>query len=310
MSKVYSVIVALIVSLTAASGALAVPDKAAAAGDSITKGIAADCTGNINPLDLLCLLFGDKAQYSWFDGSSSSVSSIFDKYKVIAPSITANQSAAISGAEMRGGFSNFSSQADSILNQNPVADHVEVLLGSNDICSRSCVDPDNCRNPLYTEEEWRQAVTVGLDKLVNGLPDGASILLGSIPRVQDIRAAGLDKQANDDRVNCENIWQIGICGIVTNGGTLNGEDAATRFEAVNNIQRRYNEITRALASEYNGINGVEVVAEYTGEDELNGGTFKFGKDDINGTDCFHPSIQGQNIVADIMWLGNPDNPEQ
>jgi hypothetical protein len=36
------------------------------------------------------------------------------------------------------------------------------------------------------------------------------------------------------------------------------------------------------------------------------GTLSFGADDINGGDCFHPSFQGQNRIAEAAWSANPD----
>ncbi|WKD50998.1 SGNH/GDSL hydrolase family protein [Microbulbifer spongiae] len=307
MWKQYGVITALVVGILSVEPSVAIPSKAVAAGDSITMAFAADCTRNTNILDLLCLLAGDQPEHSWFDGDDSSVDSVHDKYKVTLPNLAANKNAAESGAEMRSGGDNFSIQADRILAQSTLADHVEVVLGGNDICNRDCIDPANCSDPLYTDSEWRSAIRAGLDKLVAGLPNGSTIVLGSVPRVQDLRAAGLEKQSGDSRVDCENVWStFGICRIATNGGTLNGEDFTTRYNGISAAQRRYNEILAEQAASYNGTNGVEVIAEYTGEDEVNGGTFMFGKDDIDGGDCFHPSIQGQNILANIMWDGNPD----
>ncbi|KUJ84035.1 peptidase [Microbulbifer flavimaris] len=286
----------------------AAPAKGTAAGDSITMGFAADCTGNtFFTGGFFCLLGGDQPEHSWFDGWDSSVNSVHDKYKALDPNVAANKNAARSGAEMRGGSDSFSVQADRILTETVVADHVEVVLGGNDICNRDCIDPANCTDPLYSESEWRGAVQAGLDKLVNGLPAGSTVVLGSVPRVQDLRAAGLAKQSGNWRVNCENAWSsFGICRIATDGGTMNGESFATRSAGIEAAQQLYNEVLQQEAASYNGLNGVEVVAEYSGQDQANVGTFQFGKDDIDGGDCFHPSIQGQNTVADLMWNGNPD----
>ncbi|WP_226702418.1 SGNH/GDSL hydrolase family protein [Microbulbifer elongatus] len=287
---------------------LAAPAKGTAAGDSITMGFAADCTGNtFFTGGFFCLLGGDQPEHSWFDGWDSSVNSVHDKYKAIDPNVAANKNAARSGSEMRGGGDNFGVQADRILSQTLVADHVEVVLGGNDICNRDCVDPANCSDPLLTEGQWRGAVQAGLNKLVNGLPSGSTVVLGSVPRVQDLRAAGIAKQSGNWRVNCESVWStFGICRIATNGGTMNGESFATRYAGIESAQRLYNEVLQQEAAAYNGTNGVEVVAEYSGENQTNVGTFTFGKNDIDGGDCFHPSVRGQNTVANLMWNGNPD----
>ncbi|MBY6191337.1 SGNH/GDSL hydrolase family protein [Microbulbifer agarilyticus] len=291
-----------------ANQVVATPVKATAAGDSITMGFAADCTGNtFFTGGFFCLLGGDQPEHSWFDGWDASVNSVHDKYKALDPGVAANKGAARSGAEMRGGGDSFSVQADRILAETSVADHVEVVLGGNDICNRDCVDGANCGDPLYTDAQWRGAVRAGMDKLMNGLPTGSTVVLGSVPRIQDLRAAGLAKQFGNWRVNCESAWStFGICRIATDGGTLNGESFATRHAGITAAQKRYNEILQEEASAYNGTNGIEVVAEYAGESQPSTGTFQFGKNDIDGGDCFHPSVAGQNTVADLMWNGNPD----
>jgi len=287
--------------------AQALPSNTAAAGDSITMGFAADCRYNRWFWDLFCLLGGDQPEHSWFDGWDSSVNSVHDKYKQLNGSISANKNAAASGSEMRGGSNNFATQAANIVAQTNTPDHVEVVLGGNDICNRDCTDPANCNNPLYTEAQWRSSVQAGLNTLVAGLPNGSTVYLGGVPRVQDLRAAGLAKQATSSRIRCENVWSsFGICSIATSGSTMSGESSAQRLAAIEVAQQRYNEIIAEEAAAYNGTNGVEVVTSYQGENVATVGTFSFGKDDIDGGDCFHPSLQGQNIAADLMWTHNND----
>ena len=291
--------------------------NAAAAGDSITRAFGADCTGNVWFWDLWCLLGGDQPEHSWFDGWSSSVNSVADRYQALDSSISANKDAAMSGAEMsgagdQGSEPNFAAQAALIVAQSPVPDHVEVVLGGNDICNRDCVDPANCADPLYSDAQWTQAVRNGLNTLMTGLPAGSSVLIGSVPRVQDIRQAGVDKQATSSSINCDSLWSsYDVCRIVTNGGTLNGESSATRLAAVALAQQSYNAIVRQEVTAYNsnanGLNpnGIELVAEYVDENTPSAGTFQFGAEHIDGGDCFHPNVSTQNTIADFMWNANP-----
>lgn len=292
----------------------------AAAGDSITMAFGADCTGNVWFWDLFCLLGGDQPEHSWFDGWSSNVNSVHDRFKALDSSITANKDAAMTGAEMTGirddgPEPNFATQAAAIVAQSPVPDHVEVILGGNDICSRNCVDPANCNDPLYSESEWRQAVRNGLNTLMSGLPSGASVLVGSVARVQDLRQAGLDKQASSSAINCESMWSTyDVCQIVTKGGLYNNETSATRLAAVAAAQKRYNEIVREETQAYNGNTngmnpkGIEVVGEYVDENTPSGGTFHFGAQHIDGGDCFHPNVGTQSKIAEFMWNANPAKP--
>lgn len=292
-----------------------VPSDITVAGDSITMGFAANCTGNVWLWDLACLLGGDQPEHSWFDGSSANVDSVLDKYNNISRkiSVAGNKNAAASGSEMRGGTNNFAVQAGNIVAQSPTPDHVEVLLGGNDICNRGCSDPANCADPLFTEGQWRESVQAGLDTLMSGLSAGAYVQLNGMPRVQDLYQAGLAKESGNGSINCKSVWSsYDICRIVTNDGIMNNESQAVRLAAVNATQRRYNEILREEAEAYNtnangkNPNGVEVVSEYVDENTLTGGTFQFGAADIDGGDCFHPSVAAQNKIADFEWAGNTD----
>lgn len=302
-----------VVLVLSASAHAQLPSKVTAAGDSITMGFAADCRYNRYFWDLFCLLGGDQPEHSWFDGNSSSVDSVHDKYKVLDGSIAANKSAAESGSEMRGGSNNFATQAQNIVSQTTVADHVEVLLGGNDICNRGCTDPANCTNPLYSDAEWRSSVQAGLDILVQNLPLGSTVYLAGVPRVQDLRAAGLAKQASSSRIRCENVWSnYDICTIATSGSTLNGETSAQRLAAIEVTQQRYNEILTEEANAYNSnsngknARGIEVISDYVDSNTPAVGTTSFSANEIDGGDCFHPSVAGQNIVADTVWMNNTD----
>ena len=295
-------------------GASGVPARMAVAGDSITRGFAADCECNLSFSCLLdCVLGGtDQPQHSWFDGESSSVFSLVDRFRTFDSSISADSSAAESGARMRGGDDSFAIQATRILALSPRPDFVAVLLGGNDICSRECSSPTNCTSPRFSDAQWREAVQLGLDPLVAGLPAGAAIYLGSVPRVQDLLSAGLEKQDGDSSIDCELAWEtFDICRIATDPSTLNGEVPAVRTAAIATRQRRYNEIlleeARAYSSNSNGRNPrrISVVSEYQGDSVPSLGTFVFGADDINGSDCFHPSLAGQAKIAELMWSKSP-----
>ncbi|NRD75789.1 pre-peptidase C-terminal domain-containing protein [Shewanella sp. VB17] len=289
----------------------------AVAGDSITRAFGASCTTNASWWSLLCLAGGDQPQHSWFNGASSLVNSVHDRYKVLDNTINATNNAAtgaeLTGIRESGSEPSFAAQAHNIISQTPTPEHVEFILGGNDLCSRNCIDPANCDDPIYTDDEWRQAVQTGLNTLVSGMPQGSSILIGSVPRVQDIRQAGLDKQASNNNINCESIWStFNVCKIVTQTANLNGEPIASRLAAVAAAQQRYNAILAEEANAYNtnangqNPNGIELVAEYVDESTPSGGTFQFGPSEINGGDCFHPNIATQSLIADLMWNSNTD----
>lgn len=296
----------------AATGVPALPAQISVSGDSITRAFAADCTCNVGFLCLLCLLLGEQPSRSWFAGGSSAVWSVQDAYLALDPTIGANRDAAVVGAEMVAPPDHFSEQADAILAQTPLPELVMVELGGNDLCSRDCIDPAHCGDPVYTDSQWRAGLRTGLDKLVAGLPSGATVHLLGVPRVQDLRDAGVAKHDPSNDIDCLGIWSdFDICRIATDGGFLNGEDLATRRAGVAERQRRYNEILRDEALAYTlddrGQNprGIEVTSDYVNDLLPSVGTTSFGAADINGGDCFHPSIAGQNLLSGKAWDGNP-----
>jgi lysophospholipase L1-like esterase len=270
------------------------------AGDSIMRGYNASCTGNTGFFDLFCYSGGDQNQNSFHDGSSSGVTSLLGRYVSQNPAFSGGKSASASGSEMTDASkNNFATQAATIVAAATQPLVVMVELGGNDLCNRTS-DAD-----LYTAQQWREAVTAGLQTLTDGLPDGSTVYLSSVPRVQDLRSVGLAKQAGDGGVNCESFWQsFDVCTIATS------TDAYT--SALESKQQAYNQILAEEAAAFNAMaaqTGVEVVAEYQAVIDngatLAVGNYSFSPDEINGGDCFHPSISGQNKLAEILWNNNP-----
>ena len=271
-------------------------------GDSIMRGYNADCTRNTGLFDFLCYGAGDKPQYSFFDGSSSTVLSIEDRYIQLDPLFAADQNAAASGSEMTDpAKNNFLAQATAIVDSGSVPVRVFIQLGGNDICNRGNAEQ------LYSVETWEAAVRAGLEKLVKGLPGGkalpagSTVMMVSVPRVQDLRAVGLAKQASSSRINCESFWaSYDVCRIAT------ASDA--NFAAIEARQKAYNERLEDLTSEYGLLalqTGIEVVTDYDPTVDASIGSYRFQPGDINGGDCFHPSIQGQNKLSEVIWRKNP-----
>jgi hypothetical protein len=262
------------------------------AGDSIMRGYNASCTRNTGLFDFLCYGGGDQGQNSFLDGSSTAVLSIVDRYLTIDPAATGGKSASQSGSEMTDpANNNFATQANAIVAAATTPVQVVVELGSNDLCNR------NSAAEFYTDAQWQAAVDSGLQTLVNGLPNGSTVLLSSVPRVQDLRAAGIAKQTSDSRVDCEAFWTtFDVCPIAT------ADDS--NYGALALSQARYNEILAARAQAFNAdaaSTGVEVVAEYQGEFLSSVGTYRFSASEVNGGDCFHPSIEGQNKLSEMIW---------
>jgi hypothetical protein len=138
------------------------------------------------------------------------------------------------------------------------------------------------------------------------------VYLSSVPRVHDLYGAGLDKQDAESDVDCELVWEaFDICRIVTDDATVDGETQAFRLAQIAARQQRYNEILAeqavAWTANANGLNprGIRVVTDYAGEAAPSVGTIHFGAAQINGGDCFHPSLAGQNAIAEQLWRNSP-----
>jgi lysophospholipase L1-like esterase len=269
-------------------------------GDSIMQGYNASCTGNTSFLDLLCYSGGEQPENSYFDGTSSAVYSLADRFVAAKASTSYSKAASQSGSEMVGGTNNFLTQAKAVVSASRKPVQVKVELGGNDICNRASTAT------MYTDDQWRGAVRSGLDLLTQRLPDGSSVLLVGVPRVQDLYEAGVAKSSSS--INCPSFWRTyDVCTIATLNDVFGGESLAVRLPKISERQIRYNEILAEEATAYNANAAqtrVEVVAETYGtfgSGVLEVGTYKFQTTEINGGDCFHPSIAGQNTVSAVIW---------
>lgn len=271
-------------------------------GDSIMRGYNATCTGNTSFGDLLCYSGGDQPENSFLDGISTPVVSLADRFIAAGASTTYSKAASESGSELVGGSNNFRTQALAIVGSVRKAVQVKVELGGNDICNRSSTAQ------LYSDATWRTAVQAGLDVLTQRLPDGSSVVLVGVPRVQDLRGVGVEKSTPGSGVNCPTFWDsFDVCEIATVDTSMGGESLAARLPKIEERQQAYNAILLAEASAYNALASqtrVEVVAETDGVHDATSpevGNYQFTPSEINGGDCFHPSIAGQNKVAEVIW---------
>ena len=134
--------------------------------------------------------------------------------------------------------------------------------------------------------------------------------LVSVPRVQDLREVGVAKSSSCN-THLEHRERLPHHHQRRHAERRELCDAARRRRANGSSATTRSCAKRPLAYTANdsGQNprGIEVVTDYT--DETPGtsvGTTTFLPTDINGGDCFHPSIQGQNKLADGIWTLNPD----
>lgn len=275
---------------SAAAATWAEPTKQANAGDSISQGFGA-----------AGIPFDDPAQ-SWVLGIDPAVSSMYLRYSAIEPGFE-QEGESVTGAEMVGGEDNFPAQAARICAQSPLPTRVEVLLGSNDVCNRPRSWTTDAAANLYSVTTFTSALRAGLDQLAACLPPRSVVEVLSVPRVDYLYEAGRAKSWW-----CVwGVWPIaGICRVVT------AESSASRRARIGQRIDAYNDAVAAEIAAYaanaNGRNarGVGFVTDWVGSSaaghaNTSVGTFVFTKDDINGTDCFHPNVQGQSRLACVAW---------
>ncbi|NMO13525.1 SGNH/GDSL hydrolase family protein [Pyxidicoccus fallax] len=280
--------------LLAGASLAQLPTKQANVGDSMSQGAGADGWP------------GDHPELSWVRGTSSNVYSVFMRYQELVPSFT-QQPESVSGAEMVGGGNNFAAQAARVCAQEEKPQTVSVLLGSNDVCNRPRSSSADATANMYSLDTWVNALRAGLDQLAACLPPGATVHVLSFPRVDFLYSAGYAKGLWCPYV----VWPgAGICRIVT------AERSGARRAQIGARVNEYNEATRAEVELYranaDGRNprGIHFVADWQGSIE-NGyantsvGTYVFRAADINGTDCFHPSVSAQRKLACVAWASNP-----
>jgi lysophospholipase L1-like esterase len=271
------------------------PTKQSNAGDSISQGFAAN--GSL----------GDHPDLSWAQGSDHRVNSTASRYAAAHAGFT-QEPESVSGAEMVGGNDNFAAQASRICAQSSKPERVRVLLGGNDVCNRPRSDSADAAANLYSVATWTNALRAGLDQLAECLPPKSVVQVLSMPRVDGLYQAGHDKSAW-----CYlGVWPLGgVCRVVTAEG-----DAGRRAQ----IGARIDEYNDALAAEVeayatnaNGKNGrgVGFVTDWlgriaAGHANTSVGTYTFTAADINGSDCFHPNIDGQARLACLAWAKSPD----
>lgn len=239
------------------------PWSMAAAGDSITLAYNADGTSN---------LFGQtREQYddSWALGDSLTVNSHAQRLSVLDPNFSWDpvfDNYAVSGANMM----DLQEQVTEILHYGPY-DYVTVLIGHNDVCDAST--PDG----MLPVDLFENLFRVAMDSLYLQDPP-PEVVVSSLANVSNLYDAG----KNDSW--CNFIWSIGnVCRIVTAGDPDFISQADQRTQ-------EYNAVLESLAVEY-GYKYVPQLYETP-----------FTRQDLSNFDCFHPSILGQNKIANIIWI--------
>lgn len=250
----------------ASAKASAAPNSMDALGDSITRAF-----------NTCSFPFIDCPENSWATGTNSKVDSYYLRLLAVNPGISGhNYNDAVSGAKMV----ELNGQAE-----KAVSRHVElvgVLMGANDACTSSL---STMTSVATYQSEFEQA----MNTLTSGLPT-AQINIGSLPNVYRLWEIFHNNSSADNTWNSLKICQ----SLLANPTSTAKADEERRIQ----VRQRVEEFDSVLQS---------VCAKYTQCKYDNGAGFKtqFATNDVSTRDYFHPSVEGQALIASIAWTSFP-----
>jgi lysophospholipase L1-like esterase len=264
--------------------------KLSGIGDSIMQGANAKLSWWPPP--------GDQPQFSFVRGSDSTVNSVYRRYRALGLLPLGQQVVSVDGAQMAGGTNSAPAQALRVCGQTVKADRIVIELGGNDVCSRSSL------STLRSAETFGAALTQALDILASpscGLPPGTKVHVLTMPAVNYLYSAGVDKQWSTG-TPCQLIWYAAnICPVVTMSSSADRAIVAQRIDEYNAA------IAAAVAAAQAAYApAVQFSTDYTGSMDnapnTSVGTYRFMARDISDIDCFHPKWStGQKKLACAAW---------
>ncbi|MEO3973281.1 SGNH/GDSL hydrolase family protein [Streptomyces sp. CAU 1734] len=237
------------------------PDSIAAVGDSITRAFDA------------CVVLSDCPEASWATGTDATVRSLAQRLLGGEPAAVAQRSwnYARTGAEV----ADLSAQMAKAAAKKP--DLVTVLVGAND----ACADRTELMTPVA---DFRASFTKALRELRRTAPK-SQVYVSSVPDLKRLWSTGRDDPLG------RAVWKLGICSTMLG----DAEDLSSRAH-----ERRARVQDRVVA--YN-----TVLKDVCGKDRrcrYDGGAvfdYRFNEELLSRWDWFHPSKDGQSVLADIAY---------
>lgn len=235
-------------------------DRMAALGDSITT--AANADGRV----------GDRPQHSWATGLHANDSVLSHHERLLAQ---LDEGGALNLARGGARMADLPRQAERAVAHQ--ARYVTILMGGNDVCAATV-------RGMTPVDAYRRHFRAAAQTLVGGLPDGAVVLVLSVPDLTQVR------ELHWDNPHARFVWRtFGLCQ------ALLGERATPEdVEAVRSRIVAYNAMLReeSAASGFRFDDEALFRAEQRAED-------------VSPLDFFHPSVEGQRRIADVAWKAGP-----
>ena len=239
---------------------------------------------------------------SWVNGFEKSSNRLFDRTNVnshnqrideLFPGVKRkNKKAAKAGADSE----DIAKQARKAVKVR--SDYVTVLMGHNDVCGDEVEDiPD--------EAEFEANVRAGFDVLRGnpldpkspGLPDGATIYTLAIIDVERLSELGVEFLG---LVECEDLWEILADEDIPCATLIDPDFDPVDRETARNRLLAFNEILRSVSAEYDATD----TRHYWNYSDV---TFliPWTEEHVSEIDCFHPSAEGQTLLAEVTWNAGP-----
>jgi lysophospholipase L1-like esterase len=249
-----------------AAQASAYPNSMDALGDSITRAF-----------NTCRLAFTDCPENSWATGTNSAVDSYYLRLLALNPGISGhNYNDAVSGAKM----GELKGQAEKAVSRK--VELVGILMGHNDACTSSV-------STMTTVSTFQSQFEEGMNALTAGLPS-VQVNVGSIANVYRLW------ELFHTNSNAVNTWNtLKICqSLLANPTSTAKADEERRLQ----VRQREEEYDSVLQS---------VCSKYTQCKFDNGAGFKtqFNANDVSTRDYFHPSVEGQALIASVAWQSFP-----
>ncbi|MET4157307.1 GDSL-type esterase/lipase family protein [Agromyces sp. PvR057] len=219
-----------------------------------------------------CAEPGQCAKASWSGGSDPAVGSIAARLAAASGTEPNVVNAAKDGGDVEDALG----LADEVVAAQP--ELVTVLLGGNDACAPTLGE-------MTSTADYEARLGQLLTRLNDDVP-GATILVLSVPDLHHLweigRSDGGAVQAWNSSPSCKNLL-----------GSADDDSAEAN-------ERR--DAVAARVVEYNAvIQQVCAAAERCIDDEGAVYAYPFTTDEISSIDHFHPSITGQQVIAEIAW---------
>ena len=182
-------------------------------------------------------------------------------------------------------------QAQGVVVEAPT--YVTIALGGNDVCRPSIAD-------LPPVSEVQGQVRETLNFLDANLPSGATVVVVGIPDVKRLHDVALAEKGLLG-IDCPALWAATVLGFPC-GSMLSPANTEADRLFVQSMNFAYNDVIRdAVIAKH----GSSRRAYYHFIDVE---SVPFTGDDISSIDCFHPSADGQELIAEVAWSTGPFAP--